>query len=444
MVGAGNQNFRKVNEALKSLQPSPRRKKKNSVSSTTSSSNWSQVSRMSLIERQDLIAQKARERREGGSYNSSNKSSAGGGQSDQLQKSPFERKFQRNLNRKPVVPANRKPLYANTKTRRSSSVPNVKEPISDSAKSTITIKGNFVRAARLAGPTSNATSMPETRRTSIRSTRRSSVRSTRSEGDADSRSPSPRSDDDDEDDNEDDEDQTRSPSHRSYNSRSPSQRSYNSRSPSQRSYNSRSPSHRSNNSRSPSQRSYNTRSPSTRSDEGSRSPSPRSNYSPSRMSESGGSRTPSPGSPSIRSTRSPSYRSTKASPATAANYSSRHSLGSKGSSPSRTSSASQESRPESTGSNMSFTRASYDQDGHSLGQSILAKVRKRSVISERDESNYGSHRTSRYGSGKSRGDSDEHQMTFTSYGNGAENNARNSAHSFYSTSSSAGKRPKSK
>ena len=162
------------------------------------------------------------------------------------------------------------------------------------------------------------------------------------------------------------------------------------------------------------------------------------------MSESGGSRTPSPGSPSIRSTRSPSYRSTKASPATAANYSSRHSLGSKGSSPSRTSSASQESRPESTGSNMSFTRASYDQDGHSLGQSILAKVRKRSVISERDESNYGSRRTSRYGSGNSRGDSDEHQMTFTSYGNGAENNARNSAHSFYSTSSSAGKRPKSK
>ena len=50
VVGAGPQNFRKVSDALKHLQPSPKSKKKNSVSSNYSNySDSSQISRMTLI-----------------------------------------------------------------------------------------------------------------------------------------------------------------------------------------------------------------------------------------------------------------------------------------------------------------------------------------------------------------------------------------------------------
>ena len=85
------------------------------------------------------------------------------------------------------------------------------------------------------------------------------------------------------------------------------------------------------------------------------------------------------------------------------------SLGSKGSSPSRTASSSGDSpggsRPLSKtyDNNMTFTRSSYDQDqspDRSLGQSIRSSARRRSIQSGNAYDH--SHRSLRYGNNYSR------------------------------------------
>ena len=95
VVGAGPQNFRKVSDILKHLEPSPKSKKKNSVSSNYSNySDSSQVSRMTLIERQNLIAQKGREDKEKrtASNNSLNRYKP---EPDPVPLSPLEKRFQK-------------------------------------------------------------------------------------------------------------------------------------------------------------------------------------------------------------------------------------------------------------------------------------------------------------------------------------------------------------
>ena len=94
VLGAGPQNFKKVSDILKHLEPSPKSKKKNSVSSNYSNySDSSQVSRMTLMERQDMIAQKAREEKEKrASNNSLNRYKA---DPPPVPLSPLEKRFQK-------------------------------------------------------------------------------------------------------------------------------------------------------------------------------------------------------------------------------------------------------------------------------------------------------------------------------------------------------------
>ena len=95
VLGAGPQNFKKVSDILKHLEPSPKSKKKNSVSSNYSNySDSSQVSRMTLIERQNLIAQKGREEKEKrtASNNSLNRFKP---EPDPIPLSPLEKRFQK-------------------------------------------------------------------------------------------------------------------------------------------------------------------------------------------------------------------------------------------------------------------------------------------------------------------------------------------------------------
>merc|ERR1711953_1187010 len=99
------------------------------------------------MQRQDLIAQQAKSKANGEVVeiekqqpdNSHDNNGHGQG---------FGRLENKFLNRKVRQPLNRKPLYPTTATA-SSSKSKKKAKESSSAKSTVTIKGNFVRAARL-------------------------------------------------------------------------------------------------------------------------------------------------------------------------------------------------------------------------------------------------------------------------------------------------------
>lgn len=124
LAGVGNQNFRKLSQVLHSNP-----KKKKSVSSIAgsnhSSSKQSNAShRLTLMQRQDLIAQQAKERLKLPQLSPINPESK-------------KKTYVATKVKKPIV--NRKPLYPGAR----------KKEVSESAKSTITIKGNFIRAARL-------------------------------------------------------------------------------------------------------------------------------------------------------------------------------------------------------------------------------------------------------------------------------------------------------
>lgn len=139
VFGQGNQNFKKLSQVLNNgkQQEANRRKKQSTtnsssslVSQTVDSENGKR--RLTLMERQDLIAQQAKDSRKGSQASMSSETAQASVM--QLSKSNnFESKF---LARKFKKPLNRKPLYPGGGPK--------KDQQGDTE-----IKGNFVRASRL-------------------------------------------------------------------------------------------------------------------------------------------------------------------------------------------------------------------------------------------------------------------------------------------------------
>ena len=474
LAGAGNQNFKKISQALKTEARLKKRLQKASVSSQGSvgsynskNSTASNGSRMTLMQRQDLIAKMAKENG-GPVVKTSRQTSYASTSSTNEEPQPmstWEKRFQ---NRKPRKPLHRKPLYQSPQRKESSSSENNKPPTPvrkaiamkpkrrrpkpkpDTAKSTVTLRGNFVQASRLTGDNDDNNGSdaededaePEVRsqhgtaKSTYSEIKGNFVRASRISGSASSRSRSASGGSNY--DYSEDEDAKSNKSHDSRassrqsggsgsaGSRSRSRSRSESRSPSPAASHGRSPSARSRMSRAISERSARSRSASA-----SRSPSVRmASKSPSYRSRSRSGSQSRSASPQQIYSRSPSRSPSKAASARSGlsytRTSARSHLSRRSPSPSErggsaTSARSARSARSNSGGrsanevdeddNLSYTRNSF---GRSLGRSIVSKSQPRrslrsgsgrteDLIDHDEDANNHSHRTLRYGNTFSRG-----------------------------------------